>query len=162
MRNFMLYTALGTGLFAQGLGGIHQLHDRKLWVLDTGLSTYVLGLNERNELQFKHWGGRVLRDDDLGPVHSSEGWASFDSSEGRTSEEYPGWGGIRYVEPAVKITFPDGVRDLVLKYDSAAVMAGENTLSIRLKDIQRDVFVNVIYRLYPGTGGLATSSVTQN
>jgi alpha-galactosidase len=162
MRNLVFFAAMASGLFAQSPAGIRQINDRKLWVLDTGLSTYVVGLNERNELQFKHWGGRVLRDDDLGSVHTSPEWASFDASESRTPEEYPGWGGIRYVEPAVKVTFADGNRDLVLKYSSAAVMTGENTLSIRLKDIRRDVFVNVLYRVYPGTGVLAKSSVIEN
>jgi alpha-galactosidase len=160
MRTPILLLGLAAGLFAQLPAGIRQLPDRKLWVIDTGLSTYVLGLNERNELQFQHWGGRIVRDEDLTSAHSNSAWASFDSSQSRTAEEYPGWGGIRYVEPAVKITFADGVRDLVLKYDSSSL--GENTLAIRLKDIQRDVFVNVIYRVYPGTGVIAKSAVIEN
>ncbi len=160
MQRVLILFAMACSLFAAP--PIRELADRKLWVIDTGKSTYVLGVNQRNELQHVYWGSPLLRDADLRPAHAGEGSASFDSSESRTPEEYPSWGGMRYVEPAVKVTFPDGVRDLVLKYQSASVQSTENVLQIRLKDIQRDVFVNVLYRVYPGTGVLAKSSVIEN
>ena len=64
-----------------------------------------------------------------------------------TPEEYPGWGGMRYAEPCAKITFGDGARDLVLKYDSHRVEP--DGLMIRLKDIRNDLFVNLMYKVYP-------------
>jgi hypothetical protein len=45
-------------------------------------------------------------------------WASFDSSYTNTPQEYAGWGAGLFVEPALKVTFADGNRDLVLHYQS--------------------------------------------
>ena len=45
-------------------------------------------------------------------------WASFDSSYTNTPQEYAGWGAGLFIEPALKVTFADGNRDLVLHYES--------------------------------------------
>ena len=45
-------------------------------------------------------------------------WASFDGSYTNTPQEYAGWGAGLFIEPALKVTFPDGNRDLVLHYES--------------------------------------------
>ena len=51
-----------------------------------------------------------------------------------TNEEYPGWGGLRYNEPCVKVTLADGTRDLVLDYVSHEIRG--DTLEIHTKDIR--------------------------
>ena len=73
-------------------------------MLETGRTSYVLGINEQNSLQNVYWGKKLLRDDDLAPAHTAPEHASFDSRETMTNEDYPGWGGIRYNEPCVKVT----------------------------------------------------------
>ena len=40
--------------------------------------SYVLGLNEHNQLQHSYWGKRLYRDADLTALHSVPEWASFD------------------------------------------------------------------------------------
>jgi len=60
---------------------------------------------------------------------------------------------MRYAEPCLKVTLADGVRDLVLKYVSHEIR--EDSLSIRLKDVQYDLFVDLIYRADPADGILS-------
>ncbi|HUU13560.1 MAG TPA: alpha-galactosidase [Terriglobia bacterium] len=139
---------------------VRYLTDRKLWVLETDHTSYVLGVNERGELQNVYWGKKLVRDEDLSAAHSSREHASFDSSATMTNEEYPGWGGMLYSEPCLKITRADGDRDLVLKYDSHRV--GDDTLEIRVKDIQDDVFVTLNYRVYPRTDIIRKEAEIQN
>ena len=126
---------------------IRYLPEQKLWVLQTDHSTYVVGVNEREELQNVYWGERIARDDDFKVTHSRPEHASFDSSETMTNLEYPGWGGMLYTEPCLKVTRADGDRDLVLKYVSHEIR-GE-TLEITTKDIQDDILAKLTYRVYP-------------
>ncbi len=85
----------------------------KLWLLNTSTSSYVLGVNERNELQTLYWGGPVTRAADFTSAHTGRERSSFDPAATNTREEYPAWGGTRYFEPSLKVTRPDGNRDLV-------------------------------------------------
>ncbi len=118
----------------------------KLWVLETEHTSYVLGVNELNGLQHLYWGKRISRVEDFAAAHTREGYA-FESPEGMTNEEYPGWGGMRYDEPCLKVTLADGVRDLVLNYVSHRVV--NDTLEIRTRDIKYDLFVTLTYRVFP-------------
>ena len=76
------------------------------------------------------------------------------------SEEYPGWGGMRFTEPCLKVTFADGVRDLVLKYVSHQVK-GE-TLEVRTKDIKYDLFVTLRYRVFPRHDIIRKNTMIEN
>ncbi|HEY3740070.1 MAG TPA: alpha-galactosidase [Bryobacteraceae bacterium] len=122
--------------------------ERKLWFLSTATSTCVLGVNERNELQTVYWGAPITREADFPAAHSTPERSSFDPSETRTREEYPGWGGRRFFEPALKISRADGDRDLVLKYASYTI--ANDSLTIHLKDIHDDIGVSLFYKLHDG------------
>jgi alpha-galactosidase len=87
-------------------------------------------------------------------------WASFDSSYSTTPQEYAGWGAGLFVEPALKVTFSDGNRDLVLHY--ASHTQGDNQVDVVLKDITRQIFVTLHYRIDPETGILARSATIEN
>ena len=126
---------------------VRYLPDLKVWVLNTDRTSYVIGVNERNELQNIYWGEKLLRDGDLTAAHSRPEHASFDSPETMTNIEYPGWGARYYNEPSLKVTLADGDRDLVLHYVSHEIQG--DTLIIRLKDIQYDLFVNLTYKVFP-------------
>ena len=112
-------------------GEIRYVAAKKLWHLEAGPVSYVIGLNEKNELQPIYWGKRLWRDDDLAAAHSNPEWASFDNSGNTTPQEYPGWGGGRYIEPCLKVTLPDGVRDLVLNTCRTPSMAIRCASSLR-------------------------------
>ena len=100
------------------------LSNRRLWVLDGGPATFLVGVNEREELQHVYWGGRLWRDEDLAGANSMPQYDGVDPSSTTTPEEYPGWGGARFFEPCLKVSLADGVRDLVLKYVRYEVVGG--------------------------------------
>ena len=139
---------------------IRYLSSLKVWVLETQRTSYVMGLNERNELQSLYWGKKLEGTNDFAAAHSHREHASFDSSETMTNLEYPGWGGIYFNEASLKVTLADGVRDLVLKYVSHEIKG--NTLTLRLKDIQYDLFVNLTYEVFPKEDIIRKQSEIEN
>ena len=124
--------------------------------LDGGNTTYAFGVNERGELQPIYWGGRVAASDAIPAAVPDKEAASFDLSHTTTPEEYGGWGGGWYQEPALKVTFADGNRDLVLHYESSTKI-NEHALDVKLKDITRAVTVTLHYDMDPQSGILARS-----
>ena len=82
--------------------------------LDGGGTTYVFGVNERGELQALYWGGKLEPSDKSAAAHSMPEVASFDSPGTTTPQEYASWGAGLFTEPALKVTFADGNRDLVV------------------------------------------------
>jgi alpha-galactosidase len=139
---------------------VRYLAEKKIWILETEGTSYVLGINERGELQQVYWGATLLRDDDLTAARMDPEHASFDSPETMTNLEYPAWGGRQYLEPCLKVTRADGDRDVVLKYTSYEIH-GEN-LEIFLKDIQDDVCVKLEYRVYPHDDIIRKQTEIQN
>jgi alpha-galactosidase len=144
---------------APGATSVRFLADRRLWVIDGGPVTYVVGVNERDELQHVYWGGRLWRDDDLRAAHSMPSYDSTEPSTTITPDEFPGWGGARYFEPCVKLSRADGVRDLVLKYSSYQITGDE--LVIHTKDVAADIEVLLSYRVDP-SGILRKQATIQN
>jgi len=150
---------LGDG-FACAQAGVHFDPTTKVFRLDASAMTYAFGVNERGELQAIYWGPSINATDALPAAVASSGNASFDLSSSTTPQEYAAWGGGLYVEPALKATFPDGNRDLVLHYVSHTTAA--NSLTIVLKDVSRNLFVDVHYVLDPATGIIGRSSTIRN
>ncbi len=146
---------------AQPTGASIRFDDSsKVFRIDGGDVSYVFGINNRNELQAVYWGARLGAGDTFPPTHVSREVASFDMSTTTTPQEFAGWGAGLFVEPALKITFPDGNRDLVLHYVSHQIDG--DVLTVRLKDIERDVFVNLRYEMDPATGVLGRSATIEN
>jgi alpha-galactosidase len=139
--------ALAILLVAQGSAAVRFVAAPKIWILETENISYVLGINEQNEVQHVYFGKKLLRDADLTVVHLPADYA-FESREGMAPEEYPGWGGMRFSEPCLKVTTANGTRDLVLKYVSHEIRG--DALDIRLKDIRYDLTVTLSYKLFPG------------
>jgi len=139
---------------------IRFLEQSKLFILDAGNSTYVFGVNEQNMLQHIYWGGHVERDADFLAARSFHEWASFDLGTTTTPQEYPGWGAGLYVEPSLKVSFPDGNRDLVLRYVEHQIEG--HTLTVTLKDIERELFVRLRYSVYPKSGIIRREAVIEN
>lgn len=107
-----------------------------------------------------YWGEHIARIEDFGPVPTARQWASFDLSTTTMPQEYPGWGAGLYVEPGIKATFPDGNRDLVLRYVEHKI-AGP-TLEVTLKDIDRALFVRLHYTVYPDAGIVRREVTAEN
>ncbi len=156
MSKFLLPLFAVLALSAQ----VTPVPDRKLWYLNTATSSYVVGINERDQLQNLYWGGPLSGQTDFATAHSTPERSSFDPSETRTREEYPAWGGTRFNEPALKITRADGDRDLVLIYRSSRNTP--NTLEIEMRDSQDPIFVTLFYRVYPALGILEKHARIRN
>src|SRR5208337_1651589 len=128
--------------------------------LDGGKATYVFGVNTRGELQQLYWGGRLAATDAFPKAAPLPEWASFDSSYTNTPQEYAGWGAGLFVEPALKVSFADGNRDLVLHYESHTVTP--HGFDVVLKDIRRGIYVTLHYEMDPESGILARSATIEN
>ncbi len=132
----------------------------RVFRLDGGLSTYAFGINERGELQALYWGGHLAPADPIPAAKASREASSNDPSTTTTPQEYAGWGAGLYTEPALKISFPNGNRDLVLHYVSHTLEP--DALTVTLKDIEQAVFVDLRYAIDPETGILARSATVTN
>lgn len=142
-------------------GGSVWAQTGQVFRLDGGNSTYAFGVNERGELQTLYWGGRLGPNDKIPPAHSYMEWASFDSSYTTTPQEYAGWGAGLFTEPALKVSFVDGNRDLVLHFVQAAPN-GAQSLEVVLKDISREVYVTLKYSIDADSGILSRSANIEN
>src|SRR6266851_2649580 len=129
--------------------------------LDGGNSTYAFGVNERGDLQPLYWGGRLGPHDSIRPAHSLPEMASFDSPYTTTPQEYASWGAGLFAEPALKLTFADGNRDLVLRF-VRATPNGSQSIEVLLKDILREIYVTLHYTIDPDSGVLARSASIEN
>jgi alpha-galactosidase len=132
----------------------------KVFRMDGGGVSYVFGVNPRGELQQVYWGGRLAATDSFAQAMPMPEWASFDSSYTNTPQEYAGWGAGLFVEPALKVSFADGNRDLVLHYLSH--QAKDDGFDVVLKDIKREIFVTLHYRIDAETGILARWATIAN
>ncbi len=129
--------------------------------LDGGNSTYAFGVNERGELQPLYWGGRLGAHDGIPAAHSFPEVASFDSPYTTTPQEYAAWGAGLFTEPAIKVTFADGNRDLVLHFVRATPNSSQ-AIEILLKDISREVYVTLHYSMDAESGIVGRSASIEN
>ncbi len=157
ISSLLLLTALS--IPARSEAPIRYVDSTKVWILSGGETSYVFGVNQRDELQSIYWGQRVWRDQDWTAAKSYPQWDGVDPSTNTTPEEYPGWGGLRFFEPCLKATLGGGVRDVVLKYASHEIHGEE--LVVTMKDIGGGLTVDLHYRVYP-EGVIGKYSVIRN
>ena len=131
----------------------------RIFRLDGGEVTYAFKVNAQGILQSVYWGRRLP---DRAPLAAPElsGLSGFDVAANVVPQEYAGQGGGLYAEPALKITWPDGNRDLVLHYRSHQIDG--DTIRVTLSDLDRPVFVTLTYTIDRGTGVLARSARIEN
>jgi alpha-galactosidase len=141
--------------------GSSRAQTTQVFRLDGGNSTYAFGQNERGELQTLYWGGRLGPHDSIPAAHSFPEMASFDSPYTTTPQEYAGWGAGLFTEPALKVSFADGNRDLVLHF-VRATPNGSQSLEVLLKDISREIYVALYYSIDPESGILTRSASIEN
>ncbi|MEM0382012.1 MAG: alpha-galactosidase [Nitrososphaerota archaeon] len=123
---------------------VNFISNEKLWSIRSGELQYILKVADDGSLVNLHFGGRVE------PVESISlgGHFPFEPSLHLLREEYSTFGGLRFMEPCLKVELPGGVRDCVLKYESFKI-EDNNVLSITLKDISYELFADLHYRAYP-------------
>jgi alpha-galactosidase len=139
---------------------IQYVEARKVWLLATRDTSYAMGVGPDGALRHLYWGAPLWRLEDLPATPARRDISSFDPRQMLENEEFPGWGGARYYEPALKIARDDGDRDLVLRYASHRIQ-GDN-LDITLRDINDPIEVTLHYRVYPDYGMLSRSATVRN
>lgn len=131
------------------------------FVINTEHTTYafrVIG----GYLNNAYWGARLQHPEDLPEACKINSSAASYISEFRQREEYPFFGGRFYDNESLKITFPDGVRDTVLKYDSYEISDDKNRLTVTLKDEVYPLTVELIYQIYDGLDLIDRHTVIRN
>ncbi len=118
------------------------------WVLETRSTGYALGLNAAGLLTHRYWGMRLPKLSDYPPAVNPRGWASFNSPDQLTPEEYPGYGGMKYIDPCLKVTFPEGVRDVALCFSQASITEEGRRLDVELCDAHYALRVTLHYRTH--------------
>ncbi len=138
---------------------VQFLEKQKVWLLTAAHSQYALTTNREGELVHLWWGPRLPAADfesgALAPVANRTGWG-----ENPQYLEFPGWGEWRYLEPALKASFADGVRDLRLRV-AAHQIDGER-LTLTLKDAHYPFVVELRYRALPQFDLVERSAVLKN
>lgn len=120
------------------------------FVLNTKNFTYAFQVNDAGFLTNLHWGGRIDRIDDLPTTREVLCHRHHRPRRGEvTRQEYPGWGGEFYGEPALKADFPDGARVCLLQYESFKMEKNTDyeELMVALRD-RYPLEVKLHYRVY--------------
>ncbi|MBV8863960.1 MAG: alpha-galactosidase, partial [Acidobacteriaceae bacterium] len=139
---------------------IRYAANRKVWLITTAHASYAMGVAPNGQLEHLYWGAPLWRAEDLPAAANLQDISSFDPHEMIENEEFPGWGGPRYYEPALKIVRADGDRDLILHYESQSIEGDE--LTIVLRDIRDDIEAALHYRVDPATGIIGRWVVVRN
>ena len=120
------------------------------WVLETNTMGYAFGINDAGRLTHRYWGARLPYLEDYPGASNPAEYASFDGASHLTREEYPGSASRNYTDPCLKVTFADGVRDLVLRLDTVEQLEdGQYELRLHLRDAVYPLTVTLHYRVHP-------------
>lgn len=153
----------GVAVYAEvsaGESSIHVDEAAKVFRMDAAGMSYIFGVNQAGELQSLYWGKRISAKDHFSSAKSLHGEGSFDAPITTTPQEFTGWGAGLYSEPDLKVTFPNGDRELDLHYQSYEIR--NDQLSIVMKDSVYDVAVTLTYHIDRETGILRRSATIVN
>lgn len=130
--------------------------EKQLFKLDAGETTLAFSVTN-GVLMNRFWGVRLDRMEDV----PDEQFVIERRRGGRYSyapmySEYPGWNSALFgCEPALKVTFADGTRDVQLTYSGYTL--DENSLRIRLEDKTYRLQAELKYDVYDDSGVISRS-----
>jgi alpha-galactosidase len=126
---------------------IEHLSGKKIWILNTKNSSYAFGLDNENMLRHIYWGKKLPFADDYVPPRINRVVSSHENINDIIGQEYPVYGGISYVEPCLKATFSDNVRDICPEYKSHSIKEDSvrSELIVELKDSYYDLIIRLHY-----------------
>ncbi|MBR4863124.1 MAG: alpha-galactosidase [Oscillospiraceae bacterium] len=126
---------------------ITYFENEKTFLLQTEKTAYAFCVSNEGYLCHLHWGGMVNSPADLPTLDQLSQRVTMIGRRSGITEllEYRSWGGSSAKEPALKITFPDGTRNLFLVYKSHEISG--DTLSVTLREVQYGVEVTLYYRV---------------
>ncbi len=132
-----------------------------VFAIDTANTTYAIEILN-GYVNNAYWGEKLKSHDDI-PVGTLVRTLEAPYSDlNRQREEYPFFGGRFYDNESLKVTFSDGVRDTVLKYESYEISDDANTLTLTLKDEVYPFAVKLVYKIYEGLDIIDRYTVIQN
>ena len=121
----------------------------QVFKIDTENTTYAIEILD-GYVNNAYWGEKIKNDFDIQlGLEFNSSQAAYSSWQ-RQREEYPFFGGRFYDNESLKVTFPDGVRDTVLRYKDYVISKDKNTLTLILKDEVYPLTVKLIYKIYEG------------
>jgi alpha-galactosidase len=115
-----------------------------VFALHTNASSYVFTVTDAGLVRHLHWGGRVAAGDVI--VEPLWELSTNDLIQDITVQEYPPHGRFRYNEAALRVRFPDGGREVDLRYREAVV--DDRELVVALED-PKGLRVGLHYRVLP-------------
>lgn len=136
-------------------------YDIPLFVIDTENTTYAFDI-KNGYVNNAYWGKKLKNHNDVPLCAQVMSLQSTRSTMGRQREEYSAFGGKFYDPENLKVTFPDGVRDTVLQYESYEISGDNNTLTIILKDEVYPFKVKLVYQIYDGLDIIDRYTVIEN
>lgn len=138
---------------------VRTIVDDRLWVLESTDVAYACGVSDSGDLLHSYFGAPLAFERDYPPALSFPISVPFSGVAENSPEEYPSWSGAMYTEPCLRVSFPDGTRDVRTRYVGSQLSSGGNdsgtsegdndTLEIRLEDGDRGIRVGVFYHLHP-------------
>jgi len=118
---------------------------KNLYSISGKKTQYIFAINHLGLIKHLYWGTKTSCLDDFDAGFTMEK-STNDPGFEVTPEEYSPWGGLRYKEPALKVIFSDGTRDLVLKFVDHEIT--KDSLYINLSDEHYPINVKLCYKLY--------------
>lgn len=117
----------------------------KIFGLHTNNTSYVFGVDSLGLIRHIYWGEKINDLDEFSLSELCE-VSTNDPVYEITPEEFPVYGGLRYKEHCLKVSFSDGTRELVYKYIGYEIK--EEELIINLADTHYNFQINLHYKLY--------------
>lgn len=117
---------------------------RQLFNLKTKNTQYIFSIDNEGLLRHLYWGNKINNEEDF-EIEVLNEVSTNDPVYEITPEEFPVYGGLRYKENCLKVTFADGTRDIVYKYDGYEL--NDDVLVVRLKDVYYDLIINLHYKV---------------
>ena len=105
--------------------GIVINHSENIFLLQTRSNSYAFGIDDQGLVRHLYWGKRINEVEDFElPVLTEV--STNDPVYEITREEFPVYGSLRYKEHCLKVTFADGVREVVYEYVGYRIENGES------------------------------------
>lgn len=125
--------------------GILINNDKTVFSLETLNTSYIFGIDSEGLLRHLYWGKRIVGLDQFDiPVLLEV--STNDPVFEITPEEFPVFGGFRYKEHCLKVSFSDGTREMIYKYNGYKII--ENELIIKLIDTHYDFEIDLHYLIH--------------
>lgn len=121
--------------------------EQKTFLLQGKSSTYACMIDAAGHLCHLHWGAPLQSPEELPSLYSLCQRMSLQALKVGMDDcqEYRGFGGNSFIEPALKVTFADGTRDLYLVYAHHEIK--DDKLQITLQDEIYPIEVTLHYRV---------------